>query len=103
MSHDELNGMATGYALSALDPDDLQAFEAHLASCPECQASVAELRPLVDALALMNEAAEPADGLREQILASARAEYRRSEPTGQAIPKKLAPWWRRPVLWPPGK
>lgn len=100
MSHDELNGMADGYALSALDPDDLKAFEAHLATCPECQASVAELRPLVDALALTNEAAEPADGLREQILASARAESRRSEPTSRAIPTKLAPWWRRPVLWP---
>ena len=65
MSYDELSGMAAGYALSALDPDDLKTFEAHLASCPECQASIAGMRPLVDALAIMNEQAEPADELRE--------------------------------------
>ena len=41
MSHDELSGMAAGYALSALDPDELNIFEAHLASCPECRANVA--------------------------------------------------------------
>jgi len=110
MSHNELSEMAAGYALSALDPDDLKIFEAHLASCPECQASVAEMRPLVDALALMNQETEPAEGLRERILAAAHAEPLVSEPTGsqtasyepagQAIPGKRAPWWRRPVLWP---
>ena len=110
MSHDDLSGLAAGYALSALDPDDLKIFEAHLASCPECQASVAGMRPLIDALAMMNEETEPADGLRERILAAARVEPPVSEPTGsqptsyepagQAIPEKRAPWWRRPVLWP---
>ena len=44
MSHDELTGLAAGYALSALDEDELKSFEAHLAFCPDCQASVAELR-----------------------------------------------------------
>ena len=100
MSYDELSGMAAGYALSALDPDDLKTFEAHLASCPECQASIAGMRPLVDALAIMNEQAEPADELRERILAAVRAEPSRPEPAGQAIPEKRTPWWRRPVFWP---
>ncbi len=100
MSHDELNEMAAGYVLSALEPDDREIFEAHLASCPECQASVAEMRPLVDALSMMNEEAEPADGLRERILAAARTEPSGPEPATQARPTKLAPWWRRPVLRP---
>ncbi len=100
MSHDELSGMAAGYALSALDPDDLKIFEAHLASCPECEANVAGMRPLVDALSMMNEDAEPVGALRERILAAARAEPRGLEPTGRAIPEKRTPWWRRPVLWP---
>lgn len=118
MSHDESSEMAAGYALSALDPDDLKIFEAHLASCPECQASVAGMRPLVDALSMMTEAAEPVDALRERILAAARAEPRGTEagvpsrpstpaspsnPPGSpelALPEKRAPWWRRPVLWP---
>ncbi|MDA1128385.1 MAG: zf-HC2 domain-containing protein [Chloroflexi bacterium] len=100
MSHDELSDLAAGYALSALDSDDLKIFEAHLATCPECQVSVARLRPLVDALSMMNEPAEPADDLRERILAAARAESRGSVRTREAILAKRAPWWRRPVLWP---
>ena len=95
MSHDELKGMAAGYVLSALDPDELQRFEAHLSSCPECKASIAEMRPLVDALSIMNEGAEPVDELRERILATARA-----EPGSQERPEKLVPWWRKPVLPP---
>ncbi len=93
--HEELTGLAAGYALSALDPDELTMFEAHLASCPECQASVAGLRPPVNALSMMNDEAEPADGLRERIMASARAES-----VGQDRPERSAPWWRRPLLWP---
>ena len=100
MSHDEFAGMAAGYAISALDPDELKLFEAHLASCPECQAAVADLRPVVDALSMMNQEAEPLGALRERILAAARAESSGPDPAHQAMPKKLAPWWRRPVLWP---
>ena len=100
MSHDEFAGMAAGYAISALDPDELKLFEAHLASCPECQAAVADLRPLVDALSMMNPEAEPVGALRERILASARAESIGHKPARQATPKKSVPWWRRPVLWP---
>ena len=95
MSHDEIRGLASGYALSALDPDDLKDFEAHLASCPECRADLAELRPLVDALSKTVEEREPDHGLRSRILASARAEMR-----APVQPAKPAPWWRRPVLWP---
>lgn len=100
MSHGELSGLAAGYALSALDPDDLKIFEAHLASCAECQNAVAEMRPLVDALSMMNEHVEPVDDLRDRILAAARAEPTEAKSTGRAIPEKRAPWWRRPVLWP---
>ena len=100
MSHDELAGLAAGYALSALDADDLKLFEAHLASCPECQASVAELRPLVDGLSLITGEAEPAAGLRERIMASVSAESRIPGPASKIAPGKQAPWWRRPVLWP---
>lgn len=101
MSHDELTGLAAGYALSALDEDELKSFEAHLASCPECQASVAELRPLVDGFSTMTDEAEPPAGLRERIMASALAEPRHPEPAAAiAAPANRSPWWRRPVLWP---
>ena len=95
MSHDEIRGLAAGYALSALDSVDLKDFEAHLASCPECRTGLAELRPLIDALSMTAEEQEPEQGLRPRILASARAETQ-----APVQPAKPAPWWRRPVLWP---
>jgi len=100
MSHDEIAGLAAGYVISALDADDLKLFEAHLASCPECIASVAELRPLADGLSRMTEASDPPAGLRARIMASARSEPRVSTPAAQAKPENKSPWWRRPVLWP---
>ena len=100
MSHDELTGLAAGYALSALDEDDLKSFEAHLPSCPECQASVAALRPLVDEFPKMAGEADPPPGLRERIMASALAEPRHPQPAAAATRENRAPWWRRPVLWP---
>ena len=100
MSHDELSGMAAGYALSALDPEDLEIFGDHLVSCRECQASVAGTRPLVDSLSVMAKDAVPVDSLRERILAAARAEPGGLETAGRPIPEKSVPWWRRPVLWP---
>ena len=100
MSHEEFKGLAAGYALSALDPDELRVFEAHLASCPECAAAVAEMRPVADGLAMMDEEYEPALGLRERILASAGAEAGGLESVDQDRPEREAPWWRRPVFWP---
>jgi hypothetical protein len=100
MSHDELSDLVAGYALSALDADELKLFEAHLTSCPECQAGVAELRPLVDGMSNMTEEAEPTPALRERIVAAAMAEPRQTVTPEKVSPVSKAPWWRRPVLWP---
>jgi len=86
MSHDELNGMAA-YALSALEADELDRFEEHLATCPECQSSVAAIRPAVDALSMTGEEAAPAHGLRGRILASAREERGGSETAAHPGPE----------------
>jgi hypothetical protein len=100
MSHDELTGLAAGYALSALDENELKSFEAHLASCPECQASVSELRVIIDGFSMMTDEVEPSAALRERILASALAERRNRASAAAVTPEKRSPWWRRPVLWP---
>lgn len=100
MSHDELAGLAAGYALSALDADDLKSFEAHLASCAECRDAVGEWRRLVDVLSRMTEDAEPSVAQRQRIVASAMSEPKHPEPTGGLATEHKAPWWRRPVLWP---
>lgn len=39
------------YVLGALEDDERRAFEAHLATCPDCSARVAELRPTAGLLA----------------------------------------------------
>ena len=43
------------YVLGALDPVERAAFEAHLETCAQCRARVAELRGPVAALALVRE------------------------------------------------
>lgn len=92
MSHDELGAMAAGYALSALDPAELMLFEAHFATCPECRTTVAGMRPLVEALSMMTEEAEPVDGLRQRISESARAEPGNPGPVRKAGPENAARW-----------
>jgi hypothetical protein len=52
------------YVLGALDPGERSEYEAHLADCPECRASVEQLRPTVTVLsraraAGLTEHAEP--------------------------------------------
>jgi hypothetical protein len=43
---------AAGWALGALDPGDAAAFEEHLRSCDQCQAEIAEFRPVAESLPL---------------------------------------------------
>jgi anti-sigma-K factor RskA len=75
------------YLLDALPDDERLAFEAHLAQCPECQAEVRELAPVVYVLPSMldiepppaitgSEAAalQPASELRNRIIAAVREE-----------------------------
>ncbi|MDE0823316.1 MAG: hypothetical protein OSB07_05010 [Dehalococcoidia bacterium] len=104
MSHDELSGLAAGYALAALDTDDLQLFVAHLASCPECQDDVAGLLLAVDGLSQSADEVEPAPDLRARTMASASAAPQTamlgSGSKQDSKQPRRAPWWRRPVLWP---
>ena len=46
--HDELREQAELYVLGALTSADRAAFEAHMASCAECTASVKSLSPVAD-------------------------------------------------------
>ena len=59
-----------GWALGALDPDDMAAFEEHLRSCEQCQAQVAEFTPVAMSLALAAAAAEPPAGLELKVVAA---------------------------------
>jgi anti-sigma-K factor RskA len=59
-----------GYVLGVLEPEEVAAFEAHLARCPECQRDIDELGSVP---AFLEQAAPPVDvppGLRERTFAA---------------------------------
>ena len=76
MSHSELEELAAGYVLGALEPDDEHAFQRHLEDCPTCQATVRELEAVVGELAYSAPPVDPPDtvwaGIRRQIKPEAR-------------------------------
>ena len=51
-TEEERQDRLVGYALEVLEPTEMTAVEAHLASCAECRAELATLEPAVRALAI---------------------------------------------------
>lgn len=97
-SHDELEALAEGYVLLALEPEEQEAFEAHLATCDRCTQRVAELQAVTGALALLAEEKDSPPQLRDRILAAARAEGSGISPAITRQARMV--WWRvftRPV------
>jgi anti-sigma-K factor RskA len=67
MSHAELEQLAAGYVLGALEPDDEHAFAEHLTGCPVCQTQVGQLEGVVGQLARSVPQVEPARSLRAAL------------------------------------
>lgn len=70
----ELHELSAGYALDALEPAERDAFEDHLASCPECQQDLAAFWEVTGALAVVADSRAPSPELRDRILTDVRAE-----------------------------
>jgi anti-sigma-K factor RskA len=70
--NEDLHDLVAPYALDALDDDERDAFERHLAECEQCRAQLAELQEATTALAYAAEGPEPPAELRERILEAAR-------------------------------
>ncbi|HUG65903.1 MAG TPA: anti-sigma factor [Gaiellaceae bacterium] len=66
--------LTAGYALDALDLDERRAYEAHLATCEQCQRELASFWEATEALAVAASGPAPSPALRERILADVRAE-----------------------------
>ena len=89
----EIHGAVGSYVVNALDPDELEEFEAHLAVCPTCSREVREFGETAAELALLASAPPPPAALRGSIL-SAISEIR---PLPRSLPR-LHPR-KQPALW----
>ena len=68
LSHAEIGELLGAWALDAVDSDEAVSVEEHLATCPRCQAEVAQHREVAARLAFPGETAPP--GLWDRIAAS---------------------------------
>jgi anti-sigma factor RsiW len=75
-----VHDLTAAYALDALDDDEKRTYEAHLATCPECQRELTGLANAAGALAYAVESPAPSPALRGRIMDAARAERRNVVP-----------------------
>jgi anti-sigma factor RsiW len=78
--------LSAAYALDALDGDDRQAYEAHLAGCERCREDVASFRATAAALAADVDLPPLPETLEHRILDAARAE----RPNVVPLPRRWA-------------
>lgn len=72
----ELHDLVAPYALDALEDEERERFERHLAECEECAAQLEMLQGTTAALAYAAEGPAPPAALRERIVESAHSEPR---------------------------
>lgn len=84
--HELYEELAAGHALSALEPEDEQAFLVHVAACARCERELEEHRSALAHLAYAPEAAEPPPALLEGIRAGVLASGR-----GASFPQQTSP------------
>ena len=86
------------YSLGALKPDEASALERHLESCESCRTEIRWLAPAVDLIPAGVEQLSPPDSLRENLMATVRAEAAAEAPAADAAPAREPrrardPWW----------
>ena len=87
----EHNEVTCAYALEILPPSDVAAAEAHIASCPHCQAELQSLRPVIDRFVSW-----PTDVLRPDASVQMRLALRIAEETGQRPVLPSTTQWSEP-------
>ena len=81
MVHEDYREMIAAQALSALDAEDARALATHLETCAECRSEMREWEKTAALLAFDTQSLEPPTRVREQVLATIRAEGRQSANT----------------------
>ena len=100
--HDEVAELLGAYVLDAVEPQEVDAIEAHLASCPRCRAEVAGHREVVT---LLGDGGGPAPaGVWERLSASLEEpppplQLGRIDQPEDAVVRPLRPGRPVPVKW----
>jgi hypothetical protein len=79
------------YLLRALEPDECERFEAHLAECEICHRDVAELRVAADALPVSVPVVSPPPALKDRIMAVVESEAELLAAAGQRADEARPP------------
>jgi anti-sigma-K factor RskA len=74
MERHGIHELSAAYALDALDDEERDAYEDHLATCADCRRDVAAFQETAAAMAYEVESPEPSPALRERVLEGARSE-----------------------------
>jgi hypothetical protein len=89
--HAATRDLLGAFALGAVDAEEAATVRAHLATCAECQAEMAELWLAVDSLPGMIEPMEPPPALRDRIAAAIAAEVASPAPAPPTLSAAPAP------------
>jgi anti-sigma-K factor RskA len=89
--HAATRDLLGAFALGAVDTEEAATVRAHLATCAECQAEIAELWLAVDSLPDMIKPMEPPPALRDRIAAAIMAESASPAPAPPAPLASPAP------------
>jgi anti-sigma-K factor RskA len=84
--HAATRDLLGAFALGAVDAEEAATVRAHLATCAECQAEIAELWLAVDSLPDMIEPMEPPPALRDRIATAIAAKAASPLPAPSASP-----------------
>lgn len=86
--HERYEDELAAWVLGALDADEAEAFQRHLAHCEQCRTDLNWLRPAVDAIPASVTQQAPPPRLRGRLLATVRTEARRAkrERYGSTLP-----------------
>ncbi|HET9944898.1 MAG TPA: anti-sigma factor [Actinomycetes bacterium] len=97
MTDPELHTLTGAYAADALEPDERDRFERHLAACADCRQEVAELRATTARLAGAAFEQPPAD-LRARVLDEvSRTRQQPPLTDDNVVPLTAKRWWRQPA------
>ncbi len=69
-THEEWEELAAGHALGALEPDDEQRFEAHLATCGDCLQVMIDTEAVMAEMAYASEQYAPPPELKSRLMAA---------------------------------